>query len=144
MHRFATKKNREDIISLRWPKACLSCGSDLTSQEDSRYAIVGKFHVVKQIQVLIKLPGFFYICNKCDMEIELAVTNSEGKSERYKKLIKNLQEAPWNEFIELEKSGIVRIPNGVFKKKLQESNPDAKFKAKDCPMKELYRGRSNK
>lgn len=143
MHKFATKKNREDIISLRWPQACLSCGDDVPSHSDSRYAIVGMFHVVKQTQVLIKLPGFFYFCEKCDNEIALAANNIEGNSQRYRKLIETLQDAPWNEFIELEKTGIVKIPDGKFKQKLQEVNPEAKFKAKDCPMKELNRGVSS-
>jgi len=143
LQKFATKKNREDIISLRWPLACLGCGDDIPSQLDSRYAIVGMFHVVKQTQVLVKLPGFFYHCEKCDREIDVAVRNSERKSERYRKLIKNLQEAPWNEFIELEKTGIVKLPDGPFKQKLQEANPEARFKTKDCPLKELNRGRSN-
>lgn len=143
MQKFATKKNREDIISLRWPVACLACGDEMPSQLDSRYAIVGMFHVVKQTQVLVKLPGFFYFCEKCDREVDVAAQKTEKISERYKKLIKNLQEAPWNEFFELEKTGTVKLPDGLFKEKLQEANPEAKFKAKDCPMKELNRGQSN-
>jgi len=143
LHKFATKKNREDIISLRWPQVCLACGNDIPSQLDYRYAIVGMFHVVKQTQVLIKLPGFFYLCEKCDKQINAAAENSESKSEKEKKLIKNLQDAPWNEFIELEKTGVVKLPEGLFKQKLQEANPEAIFKAKDCPMKELSRGVSS-
>ena len=43
------------------------------------------------------------------------------------------------EFIELEKSGYVILPDGLFKEKLQSANPTARFKAKENPMVVLKR-----
>lgn len=137
MHKFATKKNREDVIALRWPKACLFCGNDIPDDKDSTYAIVGMFHVEKQTQILVKLPGFFYRCEECTIEITSYIDNPRKKQRSSDKLAKNLLECPWTVFIELGKNGDVRIPDGVFKKKLQLKNPDAQFKSKKCPMSKL-------
>lgn len=138
MYKFGDKKNREDVIALRWPKACLSCGID-TPDADSRHAIVGLFHVDKKTtrgdkrhtQVLLKLPGFFYMCEKCMSVIDTA---ARAPSKNTKKLVETLQESPWMEFIELEKSGHVIAPDGLFKEKLQSANPTARFKTKENPM----------
>lgn len=144
MYKFTDKKNREDVIALRWPKACLSCGIDMPEHTSPRHAIVGMFHVDKKTsrgdrrhtQVLVKLPGFFYMCEDCTKVIDSAV---ENPPKNYEKFVKTLQESPWMEFIEAEKSGHVRLPEGLFKEKLQEANPDAWLKSKTCPMTELKR-----
>ena len=144
MYKFGDKKNREDVIVLRWPKACLSCGTDIPQTVDSRHAIVGMFHVDKKTsrgdkrhtQVLVKLPGFFYMCEKCAMVIDIAVKEPPKNLE---KLVETLQESPWMEFIELEKSGYVKLPDGLFKEKLQNANPGAWFKTKNSPMTVLKR-----
>ncbi len=136
MYKFATKKNREDVIALRWPKACLSCGVEVPSQINHRYAIVGLFHDIKQTKVLVKLPGFFYMCNECIMIIDNALEMNLSSLE---KLATDLKEHPWTEFIELGKDGHVKIPQGMFRQRLQEENPDAQFKDKRCPMEELRR-----
>jgi hypothetical protein len=109
---------------------------------DPRHAIVGKFHVDKKTtrgdrrhtQVLVKLPGFFYICEECTTVIDTAVQSSPKNLE---KLVEALQESPWMEFIEVEKTGHVKLPDGLFKKKLQDANQDAWFKTKDSPMSRL-------
>lgn len=137
MYKFSDKKNREDVIALRWPKACLSCGVDTTT--DPRHGIIGMFHVDKKTtrgdrrhtQVLVKLPGFFYMCKECTSVIDTATKQPPKNLE---KLVESLRESPWMEFIEVEKSGHVKLPDGVFKEKLQDANPDAWFKSKDCPM----------
>ncbi len=147
MYKFADKKNREDVIALRWPKACLSCGTDMPQTVDPRHAIVGMFHVDKKTtrsdkrhtQVLVKLPGFFYMCEECALVIDTAVDNPPKNLE---KLAETLQESPWMEFIELEKSGHVKLPDGPFKEKLQDANPNALFKTKESPMTRLKRGLS--
>ena len=80
LYKFAKKKNREDVIALRWPKACISCGTDMPQTADSRHAIVGLFHVDKKTirgdkrhtQVLVKLPGLFYMCEECTTVIATA------------------------------------------------------------------------
>lgn len=138
-------KNREDVIALRWPRACLSCGVDVPANAYPRNAIVGLFHVDKkqsrgdrrETQVLLKLPGFFYICHSCSDEITSAL---EMPPKGLEKLVENLDGSPWVEFIELEKSGHVKIPDGSFKEKLQCENPDAWLKPKDCPMSILREG----
>ena len=145
MYKFSDKKNREDVIALRWPKACLSCGTDVAEAVDPRYAIIGLFHVDKKTtrgdrrhtQVLVKLPGFFYMCEGCSTVIDTAAKNPPRKLE---KLVETLQESPWIEFIEVEKTGHVRLPDGLFKQKLQQANPDARFKTKRSPMTKLERG----
>ncbi len=142
MYKFADKKNREDVIALRWPKACLSCGTDMPKTADPRHAIVGKFHVDKKTsrgdrrhtQVLVKLPGFFYMCEECSQVIDSAVDNPPKNLE---KLAETLRESPWMEFIEVEKSGHVKLPDGLFKEKLQDANPDAWLKTKENPMNKL-------
>ena len=142
MYKFSNKKNREDVIALRWPKACLSCGSEMSAKSDAQHAIVGLFHVDRKTtrddkrhtQVLLKLPGFFYMCDECSLVIEGAVVNPPKNHE---KLVETLHESPWMEFIELEKSGHVILPDGPFKEKLQEVNPDAWFKTKKNPMVKL-------
>ena len=142
MYKFSDKKNREDVIALRWPKACLSCGIDMPSSSDPQHAIVGLFHVDKRTtrddkrhtQVLLKLPGFFYMCDDCTMVIDSAVNDPPKNHE---KLVETLRESPWMEFIELEKSGIVKLPDGLFKEKLQSANPDAWLKTKKSPMVKL-------
>ncbi|MFW9843917.1 MAG: hypothetical protein ACFFEV_05025 [Candidatus Thorarchaeota archaeon] len=142
MYKFSNKKNREDVIALRWPKACLSCGVDIPSTCNAQHAIVGLFHVDKRTtrddkrhtQVLLKLPGFFYMCEDCIMVIDIAAKNPPKSHE---KLVESLQESPWMEFIELEKSGIVKLPDGRFKDKLQRANPDAVLKTKKSPMTKL-------
>lgn len=142
MYKFAEKKNREDVIALRWPRACLSCGVDMPQQADPRHAIVGKFHVDKKTtrgdkrhtQVLVKLPGFFYMCEECATVIDTAL---KQPPKNLKKLVETLQESPWMEFIEIEKSGHVRLPDGQFKTKLQDANPEAWFKAKEDPIARL-------
>ncbi|MHA1909310.1 MAG: hypothetical protein ACW98Y_18580 [Candidatus Thorarchaeota archaeon] len=139
MFKFSEKKNREDVIALRWPKACLSCGSEKVQNSESRYAIVGKFHVVKQTQVLVKLPGFFYMCSDCSTIIRTVLENIEGREDKFTKLAETLMEAPWNQIIELEKDGYIRIPDGRFKEKLVENNPDVCIKAKSNPMDILRR-----
>lgn len=142
MYKFSDKRNREDVIALRWPKACLSCGADMPEDSHPQHGIVGKFHVdrtpspgdKRHTQVLLKLPGFFYMCERCKLVIDSA---SENPPRRIETLIENLEENPWMEFIELEVSGHVKIPDGLFKEKLQAENPDASFKAKRSPMDEL-------
>ena len=144
MYKFSDKKNREDVIALRWPKACLSCGTNMLETADPRHAIVGRFHVDKKTtrndrrhtQVLVKLPGLFYMCEDCTSVINVAVNKPPKNLE---KLVETLQESPWMEFIEVEKSGHVKLPDGVFKEKLQNANPDAWFKKKENPMSKLKR-----
>ncbi len=144
MYKFADKKNREDVIALRWPKACLSCGTDVPLSAHPRHAILGLFHVNKKTtrgdkrhtQVLVKLPGFFYMCEECRAVIDNAVKNPPRGVE---KLVKALQENPWMEFIEVEKSGHIKIHDGPFKEKLQDENPEAWFKSKKNPMTVLKR-----
>jgi len=143
LYKFGNKKNREDVIALRWPKACLSCGSD-TPDADSRHAIVGLFHVDKKTsrsdkrhtQVLLKLPGFFYMCDECTSVIDSAIN---ARPKNLDKLVQTLHESPWMEFIELEKSGYVILPDSLFKEKLQSANPTARFKTKENPMSVLNR-----
>lgn len=145
MYKFSDKKNREDVIALRWPKACLSCGVDVPETANPRHAIIGKFYVDKttsrgdrrHTQVLVKLPGFFYVCEECTLYIESAVKDPPKSLE---KLVETLHECPWMEFIEVEKSGHIKIPDGLFKEKLQKLNPDAWFKKKENPMTILKRG----
>ena len=145
LYKFSDKKNREDVIALRWPKACLSCGTDVPEAVDPRHAIIGLFHVDKKTtrgdrrhtQVLVKLPGFFYMCESCSTVIDTAAKDPPRKLE---KLVKTLKESPWMEFIEVEKTGHVRLPDGLFKQKLHEANPDAWLKTKRSPMTKLKRG----
>ncbi|MFX1369492.1 MAG: hypothetical protein ACFFAY_12910 [Promethearchaeota archaeon] len=135
MYKFDTKAKREDVIALRWPKACLSCGSDMPEDSHPRYAIVGLFYVEKKhTQVLVKLPGHFYTCNTCSREISSQIGEPSQKPSKLEQLALNLMDNPWNEFIELTKHGVVKIPDGSFKSKLQEANPDASFGTKTCPL----------
>ena len=142
LYKFGDKKNREDVIALRWPKACLSCGIDTPESVDPIHAIVGLFHVDKKTsrgdkrhtQVLLKLPGYFYMCGECTIVIDTAVKNPPKNHE---KMVETLHESPWMEFIALEKSGQVKLPDGLFKEKLQSANPDAWFKTKKNPMVKL-------
>ncbi|MHA2027556.1 MAG: hypothetical protein ACW98U_16780 [Candidatus Thorarchaeota archaeon] len=142
MYKFSDKKNREDVIALRWPKACLTCGVDVPETTHPRHAIIGKFHVDKKTtrsdkrhtQVLVKLPGFFYVCEECTQEIESVVKDPPNNLE---KLVETLKESPWMEFIEVEKTGHVKLPDGLFKEKLESANPDGLFKKKDNPMTRL-------
>ncbi len=109
---------------------------------DPRHAIVGMFHVDKKTsridkrhtQVLVKLPGFFYMCKECSQVIDSAVDNPPKNHE---KLSETLKESPWMEFIELEKSGSVKLHDGLFNEKLQSANPDAWLKSKKNPMVKL-------
>jgi hypothetical protein len=148
LYRFDDKKNREDVIPLRWPKACLSCGVDVPPEAESRHGIIGLFYVDKKTtrkdkrhtQVLVKLPGFFYMCTDCSSLIDTIAANPPKKLD---KLIKTLQDSPWMEFIEVEKSGHVRLPDGTFKEKLQNANPEARFKSKQSPM-DLLKGEISK
>ena len=142
MYKFTDKKNREDVIAFRWPKACLSCGIDMPQNSDSRHGIIGLFHVDKKTtrgdrrhtQVLVKLPGFFYMCDDCTTVIDAAVKNPPKNLEKF---VETLQESPWMEFIEVEKSGHIKLPDGLFKEKLQGENPEAWLKIKDSPMAKL-------
>ncbi len=112
-----------------------------------RHAIIGLFHVDKKTsradkrhtQVLVKLPGLFYMCDECTLVIDYVVDNPPKNLE---KLAVTLQESPWMEFIEVEKSGYVKLPAGLFKEKLQTANPDAWLKTKESPMTRLKRGLS--
>jgi hypothetical protein len=139
LYKFANKKNREDVIALRWPKACLSCGVDIPESLHPRHAVIGEFYVDKKTtrgdrrhtQVLVKLPGLFYICEECALEIETAF---KDPPEDLQKLVETLHEGPWMEFIEVEKTGHVRLPEGQFKEKLESANPDGLFKKKKNPM----------
>ncbi len=139
MYRFDDKKNREDVIALRWPKACLSCGTDVPTSVDAQHGIIGLFYVDKKTtrsdkrhtQVLVKLPGFFYMCDECT---NLINNIDESLQEKHRKLLKTLKESPWMEFIEVEKDGNIRLPDGIFKDKLQRENPEAKFKSKKNPL----------
>lgn len=148
MYKFSNKKNREDVIALRWPKACLSCGIDVPPEIEAQHGIIGLFYVDKKTtrkdkrhtQVLVKLPGFFYMCGECSTLIDNVAAVPPKKLE---KLIRALQESPWMEFIEVEKSGHVKLPEGAFKEKLQKVNPEAKFKSKQSPMDVLKRGFSS-
>ena len=109
---------------------------------DSRHGIIGLFHVDKKTtrgdrrhtQVLVKLPGFFYMCGECSALIDAAVDQPPKNLEKF---AESLQESPWMEFIEVERTGHVRLPDGVFKEKLQSENPDAWLKTKESPMTRL-------
>ncbi len=144
MYKFSDKKNREDVIALRWPKACLSCGVDVPENIHPRHGIIGLFHVDKKTtrgdkrhtQVLLKLPGYFYMCYNCTTVIEAA---AKTPPKNIIKLIEGLHESPWVEFIEIEKTGQVKLPDGLFKEKLQRENPDAWLKSKESPMIKLKR-----
>jgi len=130
------------VIALRWPKACLSCGSEVSPTSHPQHAIVGLFHVDKKTtrddkrhtQVLLKLPGFFYMCEECTTVIDAA---AKDPPKNHEKLVETLHESPWMEFIELEKSGILKLPDGLFKEKLQEEHPEALLKTKKSPMTKL-------
>jgi hypothetical protein len=105
--------------------------------EDShpRYAIVGLFYVEKRdTQVLVKLPGYFYTCDTCSHEIASQIRAPSEKPSKFEQLTLNLKDNPWNEFIELTKNGVVKIPEGQFKSKLQKMNPSAQFGTRACPM----------
>jgi hypothetical protein len=144
LYRFTDKKNREDVIALRWPKACLACGVDMPETADSHHGIIGLFYVDKKTtrgdkrhtQVLVKLPGYFYMCEECSTVIDAAV---EQPPKNLEQLVETLHESPWMEFIRVEKTGHIRVPDGLFKEKLQEANPDAWLKTKDCPFCRLKR-----
>lgn len=139
VYKFSNMKNREDVVALRWPKACLSCGTDVPDHMHPQHAIIGTFHVDKNTrpgdkrhtQVLLKLPGFFYICEACSLRIDLMTDNPPNGLE---KVVENLKDQPWMEFIELEKSGHIKMPAGVFRDKLQKANPAALLKTKKSPM----------
>jgi hypothetical protein len=77
------------------------------------------------------------MCEECTLVIDSAVDTPPKNLE---KLAETLQESPWMEFIEVEKSGHVKLPYGLFKEKLQDANPDAWFKAKENPMTILKHG----
>jgi hypothetical protein len=144
LYKFSDKKNREDVIALRWPKACLSCGVDVPESDHPRHGIIGLFHVDKKTtrgdkrhtQVLVKLPGLFYMCEECKETID-SVVNAPPKNTL--ELVETLHESPWMAFIEVEKSGHVKLPDGQFKQKLQSMNPDAWLKTKADPMIKLKR-----
>ena len=144
MYKFSDKKNREDIVALRWPKACLSCGADVPESNHHRHGIIGLFHVDKKTtrgdrrhtQVLVKLPGLFHMCEDCTAVIDTAL---KAPSKNLEKLVETLHESPWMEFIEVEKSGHVKLPDGRFKQKLQHLNPDAWLKTKADPMSKMKR-----
>jgi hypothetical protein len=67
---------------------------------DSRHGIIGLFHIDKKTtrgdkrhtQVLVKLPGFFYMCDDCITVIHTAVKDSPKTLE---KLVETLNESPW-------------------------------------------------
>ncbi len=126
--------NREDVIALRWPHACLSCGQDVSPHIDSRYAILGMFHETKDTQILLKLAGFFYICEECDEEITEALSHP---SDKVVELARHLKEHPWNEFIHLEKDGTIRVPQGEFSKKLLKMNPEVDMKENRSPIEQM-------
>lgn len=129
MYRFGTKKNREDIIALRWPNACLSCGIEISDEISPQYAILGEFYEEKDTQVLIKMPGFFYICNDCILIISDAKMKDDSKE-----LARKLEKHPWKEFLELERNGTLKLHEGEFKRKLQKLNPEGKFESIDNPL----------
>ena len=137
MYKFSDKKNREDVIALRWPKACLLCGSDAVFENDARYAIVGNFYVQKKTQVLIKLPGFFYMCNECSAIIESVIEQFKDNNEKLVEIAVKLKEAPWNQILELERNGCIRLPEGEFKAKLSNINPEGCFQGMTNPMEML-------
>ena len=145
MYTFQDKKNREDVVALRWPKACLSCGIDMPMDAHPQHGIVGLFHVDKKTtrgdkrhtQVLVKMPGFFYLCKKCTGAVEEFLNSPIEKKHGHDKIAQRILDSPWMEFIELEKTGAVRIPEGVFRRRLQTQNPDAEFRSKECPMRKL-------
>lgn len=139
MYRFSTKKNREDVIALRWPKACMSCGIDMPPNTEPAYVIIGRFYEIKKTQVLVKLPCIIYMCDTCLMETDLAMSLSPEKLGKFEETAKNLQSAPYNEFIESVKDGSVKIADDIFRMKLQKANPDAILKSKKNPMIELRR-----
>ena len=118
--------SREDVIALR----CMFCGSEMLQKVDSRYAILGKFHTIKNVQVLLKLAGFFYVCDACNNQIEKGLNHY---SKKITELANKLNEFPWNEYIELEKEGLIRIPEGKFKDLLMTLNPELRSKSKKDP-----------
>ncbi len=134
LYRFGTKMNREDVIALRWPKACLSCGVDMRSDDDAQYAILGIFHDTKDTQILLKLAGYFYMCSECSDSIDRALSISSKKIQEF---ATKLKKHPWNVFIVLEKDGFIKMPDGVYQEKLKEANPEAVIKSIDSPMKQL-------
>ena len=77
------------------------------------------------------------MCRECTAVINTAAKNPPKKLE---KLVKTLEESPWMGFVEAEKTGHVRLPDGLFKQKLQDANPEAWLKTKQNPMTKLKRG----
>ncbi|MBD3408301.1 MAG: hypothetical protein GF411_19415 [Candidatus Lokiarchaeota archaeon] len=132
MYRFGTQENREDVIALRWPRACLLCGVKASDEDSPQYAILGEFYEEKNTQVLLKMPGFFFVCNGCTQTIQKS-TEMGNSQELAQKLMKH----PWKAILKLEKNGTVNLPNGVFKNKLLQLNPDGKFGSIDDPMKTI-------
>jgi len=74
------------------------------------------------------------MCEDCTSMIDASV---ESPPKNLEKLVETLHESPWMEFIEVEKSGHVKLPDGPFKQKLQRLNPDAWLRTKSDPMNKL-------
>ncbi len=145
LYTFQDKKNREDIVALRWPKACLSCGTDISSDAHPMHGIVGLFHVDRKTtrgdrrhtQVLLKMPGLFHMCEICVGEVQTFLDSPSEKRRDHVEVATRLLESPWMEFFELEKTGVLRLPEGRFRDRLQELNPNAVLRSKDCPLQRL-------
>ncbi|MFW9848086.1 MAG: hypothetical protein ACFFF4_03035 [Candidatus Thorarchaeota archaeon] len=138
MLKFTQYKSQVDLLILKWPKACMSCGSTEVGNIQPKYksmtpsrvrttgieGLGGKTETT--INTIMKLK--LYLCTDCNNQINtFAKIRGKGFGKREGPAF-SLKVNPYSKFVVLDGNGDVHIADSPFFDMMKEINPILKPK----------------
>lgn len=136
-----------DLYILKWPKACMSCGSTNVDNVTPRYKTVDSQHIKTSglaglggetkttVKTMMKMK--LYLCLDCRQEILKLSKIQHKKFEKAQHKALGLRANPYDEFIGLKNDGRVVIADSAYIELMKELNPDLKPEKMKNPLVEL-------
>ncbi|MFX1484322.1 MAG: hypothetical protein ACFFCP_14165 [Promethearchaeota archaeon] len=138
MLKFTQYKSQFDLLILRWPKACMSCGSTevdniqpkYNSMTPSRVSSIGLKELGGKTETTINtiMKMKLFLCKDCNNQINtFAKIRGKGFGKREGPAFR-LKVNPYSKFVILDEYGEVHIADSPFFGIMMESNPKLKPK----------------
>ncbi|MHA1906097.1 MAG: tetratricopeptide repeat protein [Candidatus Thorarchaeota archaeon] len=123
-----------DLYILKWPKACMACGSTNLDKISPRYKTIDSRNVrtsgvatiggETKTTVNTMMKTKLFLCYNCKKEIHTAVKIPSKGSRGHGELAKKLKDGPYDQFVTLGKNGRVWIAEGPYLEMIMELNPE--------------------
>ena len=136
-----------DLYILKWPNACMACGSTNLDKISPRYKTIDSSKVRSSgvaslggetkttVNIMIKMKLF--LCFDCKKEIHTAAKIPSKGFRGHGDLVQKLKNEPYEQFVTLTDSGHVWIAESPFLEMMLELNPELKPKKGKNPLVEL-------